>query len=30
MLGDLADLTEFWLDNSQFCSDKVFGPGEAI
>ena len=25
MLGHLADLTEFWLDNSQFCSNIVFG-----
>ena len=30
MIGHLADLTEFWLDNSQFCSDIVFGLGEAI
>ncbi len=30
MLGHLADQTEFWLDNSQFCLDVFFGLGEAI
>ena len=27
MLGHLADLTEFWLNNSQFCSNIFFGLG---